>query len=169
MKKLFLPCLALFAAVLMASCATWTYLSYKSSPDAPAHSGTHTVQGLKKPVKIVYDAHSVPHIIAENEEDMVFATGWVHARERLFQMDLMRHVVYGRLSEMFGNSPNSVLPVGGTLGVDRFFRGLGLFRAGELSAAKIGAEGRALGEAYVAGVNEAMKTGTLPIEFGCWA
>src|SRR5688572_12547818 len=83
----------------------------------PSYSGTVAVAGLTHPVEIYFDTYGVPHIYADNEEDLFFALGYVHAQERLFQMELLRRVSAGRLSEIFG---------AGLVDTDRFFRMLGL-------------------------------------------
>src|SRR4051812_26436804 len=68
--------------------------------------GTLQVSGLTAPVRIVRDTWGVPHIRAENQDDLFFAQGFVQAQDRLFQMDLWRRSVQGRLSEVLG--PNFV-------------------------------------------------------------
>jgi penicillin amidase len=61
------------------------------------------INGLEKPVKIYYDETGIPHIYASSEHDLYMATGYVMAKERLWQMDLLRRVTLGRLSEIFGD------------------------------------------------------------------
>jgi penicillin amidase len=65
-------------------------------------SGTLTTNGLRAPVRVVRDRWGVPHITAENQDDLFFAQGFVQAQDRLFQMDLWRRSVQGRLSEVLG-------------------------------------------------------------------
>ena len=74
---------------------------------------------------------------------MVFAQGFVHAQERLWQMDFTRRVVFGRLSEVLGET---------ALPVDRVMRTLGLFRTAEQEAEKVSGELRSLLDAYCAGI-----------------
>ena len=83
----------------------------------PVVDGTIEVQGLGAPVEIVRDAHAVPHIEAESFEDAVFAQGFVHAQDRLWQMDFRRRLGTGRLAEVLGPA---------ALPTDRFIRTLGL-------------------------------------------
>jgi penicillin G amidase len=64
------------------------------------------VSGLAAPVRIVRDHHGIPHIYAQSQDDLFFAQGFVQAQDRLFQMDLWRRSVQGRLSEVLG--PNFV-------------------------------------------------------------
>lgn len=69
-------------------------------------SGTIAAAGLTAPVRIVRDRWGVPHIYAANQDDLFFAQGFVQAQDRLFQMDLWRRSVQGRLSEVLG--PNFI-------------------------------------------------------------
>lgn len=62
-------------------------------------------QGLKKNVKVVYDDRLVPHIFAENIEDAVFVQGFLHAQNRLWEMDFITRAAGGRLSEVLGDRP----------------------------------------------------------------
>ena len=82
--------------------------------------GTIEVQALGAPVEIVRDAHAVPHIEAESLADAVFAQGFVHAQDRLWQMDFRRRLGSGRLAEVLGPA---------ALPTDRFMRTLGFERA----------------------------------------
>ena len=68
----------------------------------PQVKGTFSIQGLKAPVEVLRDRWGVPHIYARNARDVVFAQGFVHAQERLWQMDFTRRVVFGRLAEVLG-------------------------------------------------------------------
>ena len=70
----------------------------------PQVSGTLTVDGLTAPVRVVRDRWGVPHIYARNQDDLFFAQGFVQAQDRLFQMDLWRRSVQGRLSEVLGSN-----------------------------------------------------------------
>ncbi len=102
------------------------------------------IQGLSGPVDIGFDADGIPRIHAANELDAAAALGFVHARDRLFQMDLMRRAASGQLSEIAG-------PV--TLPYDRMMRTLGLRRAAEAAYPTLPPETRAMLEAYTRGVN----------------
>jgi penicillin amidase len=79
-----------------------------SRPDAPPllppPSGTLAVNGLRDIVTVIRDTAGIPHITAANEDDLFFAQGFVQAQDRLFQMDLWRRSVQGRLSEVLGAS-----------------------------------------------------------------
>ncbi|HRN68911.1 MAG TPA: penicillin acylase family protein, partial [Promineifilum sp.] len=58
--------------------------------------------GLKSPVHIFRDANGIPNIYAENTEDLYFAQGYVHAQDRMWQMEFWRHIAQGRVSEIVG-------------------------------------------------------------------
>jgi penicillin amidase len=98
----------------------------------------------------------VPHIYADSERDLFFAQGFVHAQDRLWQMDFQRRLIAGRLSEVMGPK---------TVPVDRWFRVLGMRRVAEQEVRLIGDDVRAGLEAYTAGVSARMRQGRLPVEF----
>ncbi len=120
--------------------------------------GTVTLPGLTHPVDVVRDANAVPHIFAQSREDALFALGFVHAQDRLFQMDFQRRVGAGRLSEVLGSA---------TLGTDTFLRTLGVYRVAQRTLPGLSPETRGALEAYAAGVNAFLKQrrGALPPEF----
>ncbi|MBA3947677.1 MAG: penicillin acylase family protein [Herpetosiphonaceae bacterium] len=125
----------------------------------PQTDGTITVQGLQAPVEIVRDVDAVPHIRAGNEADALFGLGYVHAQDRLWQMEFQRRVGYGRLSEVLGAA---------TLDTDKFLRTLGTGRAAESAWSHTAPAARTSIEAYVSGVNAFISTHhgrALPIEF----
>jgi penicillin amidase len=124
----------------------------------PRTRGTIRVPGLQGPVEVIRDRWGVPHIYADSAEDLFFAQGYVHAQDRLWQMELQRRAGSGRLSEVLGET---------TLEIDRFFRVLGLNRAAEAEAEALDDETRRVLEAYVAGVNAyiASRPGRLSVEF----
>ena len=132
----------------------WFYL--RSS--LPQTDGTIVVNGLTAPVSITRDAHGIPTIVAETDTDAAFALGYVHAQDRLFQMDLMRRYGAGRLAEWFGAV---------AVPADRFTRTLGLYRAAEAQYAHLSPTVRGILDAYAAGVNAWIKTrpGALPPEY----
>ncbi len=110
----------------------------------PPDNETLRIPGLSAPVEITFDGNGVPRIRAANERDAAAAVGFVHARDRMFQMELMRRAASGRLSELVG---------AGTLPIDKQMRVLGLGRLAEGDVAAQSPETRALLEAYAAGVN----------------
>ncbi len=107
------------------------------------HMRAH-IPHLSAPVTVTFDQDGIPRIRAANEHDAVAVLGYVHAGDRMFQMDLMRRAASGRLSEIAGPK---------TLPIDRTMRTLGLRRRAIEDFAALPADTRALLEAYAAGVN----------------
>lgn len=99
--------------ILILATAAWMVLQYYK----PTYHGTLKLKGLSAEVEVIYDTHGVPHIYAESERDAHFALGFVHAQDRLFQMEMIRRVASGRLAEILG--PDLVE-------TDQFFRTIGL-------------------------------------------
>lgn len=134
---------ALSIAWLCSSCST----IFESS--VPIRSGTLSVSGLSSPVAIVRDSYGVPHITANNDHDLYFAQGFVHAQDRLFQMEMERRVARGELAGIFGER---LLPA------DRLFRHLGFAARAPSMIASWPESSRRIVEAYCAGVNAAISS-----------
>jgi penicillin amidase len=113
---------------------------------------------LGGPLTISRDRHGVPTIHASSMNDAAFGLGFVHAQDRLWQMETMRRLGAGRLSEVMGRS---------TLPLDRYFRTLGLHHLAQETYRQLPDEARRLLESYAAGVNHFLKSdiGPLPPEF----
>ncbi len=128
----------------------------KLSP--PATSGEVKLAGLAAPVELVWDQNAVPHIFAGSMRDAYRTLGWIHARDRLWQMETQRRIGQGRLSELVGSLG---------LGLDREMRVLGEYRLAEASYATLDPDIRADLDAYAAGVNDyiAHPAAPLPLEF----
>ena len=90
------------------------------------------------------DAYGVPHIYADNAEDLFEAQGYVHAQDRFYEMDFRRHLAAGRLSELFGKSQ---------VETDAYVRTLGWRRVAEQELALLAPSTRRYLDAYAAGVN----------------
>ena len=141
--------------VLLAAAMFLRYQIRKSFPDT---AGTLSVHGLAAPVRVLRDPYGVPRIEAENEHDLMMATGFVHAQDRLWQMDLMRRTGEGRLSDLFGPS---------TLPFDRMFRIVGIRRTALQIMARMAAGSLDRLRWYADGVNAyiASAKGRYPVEF----
>lgn len=128
----------------------------------PAYSGSATVPGLDRPVEILRDRHAIPHIFAATERDAYFALGYVHAQDRLWQMETMRRGGAGRLSELVGTRFGDW-----ALRLDRSMRTLGVYRRAEAVYEDMPPDVRRAFDSYAAGVNAWMETRAeaLPIEF----
>jgi penicillin amidase len=132
------------------------YLFLRSS--LPQVEGRIAVSGLHAAVTIARDSDGVPLITAADDEDAAFGLGFVHAQDRLFQMEAMRRNGAGRLSEIFGAQ---------TVAIDRQMRVLGLYRLAEAEFASLSDPVRRGLASYAAGVNAflATRSGALPPEF----
>ncbi|MEW6509704.1 MAG: penicillin acylase family protein [Bacteroidota bacterium] len=134
------------------------FLRYQIRKSFPVDSGLLSVPGLDSAVTVSRDPYGVPVVDARNEHDLMFATGFVHAQDRLWQMDLVRHAGEGRLSELFGQS---------TVPFDRMFRIVGIRRTAEAIAATMSPASLERLQWYADGVNACIATagGDLPVEF----
>lgn len=151
---------------LLLSCKTIHYVTYNISPNKPSLNGKVSSSFTKSDVKIVFDKYLIPHIEAANDYDAFYALGYVHAMERLFQIELMKRFAYGRISETFGNVKfgyNSIFA--DALTMDVWLRTIGLWRAAEVSIKKMDEESIRIAEAYCAGVNDYIRSGNIQIEF----
>ena len=133
-----LSALAVFLVVLAVGVAGVLWWSL------PGSAIEADIPGLSAPIRIAIDADGVPHIAAATALDGAAALGFMHARDRTTQMELMRRAASGRLSELVGSS---------TLRLDRFMRVLGLRRRAEAEVAELDGDTRAMLEAYARGVN----------------
>lgn len=124
----------------------------------PQTSGTLKTAGLSAPVQVHRDRYGVVNLYAENDHDLFFAQGYVHAQDRLWQMDFMRNVSSGTLSTLLGER---------AIGNDVAQRTFGLRRAGEKELATVDPDTREILQAYADGVNAyvAANRGRLPLEY----
>lgn len=143
------------STLVLALLAGGAYLYLRQS--LPQVDGEIRLAGLSGPVEILRDRYGIPHIHAGSPADASFALGFVHAQDRLWQMEMNRRIAAGRLSEVVGK---------GGLETDRFLRTLGIRRAAEANLKALDAETRAMLDAYAAGVNAYLaRNPVLPIEF----
>ncbi|UII29806.1 penicillin acylase family protein [Fulvivirga ulvae] len=131
------------------------YVNYQK----PEYQGEYEFEGLEKTVRVHFDTYGTPHIYARNNLDAYRALGYVHAQDRLWQMELMRRIASGRLAEIFGKK---------LLETDKFFRTVGIHEYSKKNVAEL-RERKArilpLAEAYLEGVNEFLIEGKTPVEF----
>jgi penicillin amidase len=124
----------------------------------PVYDGRASIPGLARPVRIVRDEHAMPAIYARSFEDALVAQGFAMAQDRMFQLELLRHLASGRLSELAGAS---------TLAQDRLFRTIGLRRIAERLLPRLDAGPRRTFEAFSRGIDAYLQTQaeTLPAEY----
>ena len=128
-------------------------------PAGPSRGGSPPtpLAGLNDAAKVTRDDKGIAHIQAGNEHDLFFLQGYVHAQDRLFQMDMNRHLGRGALAEMLGEA---------ALPTDVQLRTIGLHRAAERSLHVLSSRMLAALQAYADGVNASLQTLTLPPEYG---
>ena len=124
----------------------------------PQTSGILVLPGLEQKVEIFRDRWGIPHIYAQTAHDLFFSQGFVHAQDRLFQMELNRRTAQGRLSELFG-------PL--ALDTDRAARVFGFERLGKADLENAAPDLRQVMQSYAAGVNAFLShpSSRLPVEF----
>jgi penicillin amidase len=131
-------------------------LSFRLS--LPKEKGEITVAGLTSAVKVVRDRFGVPHVFAPTDQDLFFAVGYIHAQDRMWQMELFRRAGFGRLSEIFGAQ---------TVEQDKYLRNLGFKDAALKDYENLTADIKEALIAYSNGVNAWMSAKKLdwPPEF----
>ncbi|MGB3150332.1 MAG: penicillin acylase family protein [Maribacter sp.] len=124
----------------------------------PDYDGDKELTNLNTQVKVYYDTYGVPHIYGDDEKDAFRTLGYVHAQDRLWQMELLRRIGSGGLSEVFGKD---------LIGTDKFFLSLGIDDASIKTVSKVDKNKEAvqLAEAYLDGINQFIADGPTPIEF----
>ena len=125
----------------IAAIALAYYFAARSLPD---YTGTRQVAGITAPVEIVRDNANVPHIFGATDEDVLFALGYAHAQDRMWQMTMLRRTAQGRLSELFGER---------TVGIDEVLRRYDIYTLSVSSVAAQTDETKSALEAYADGVN----------------
>ncbi|MEQ1657744.1 MAG: penicillin acylase family protein [Hylemonella sp.] len=153
-KVLFILLIVLITALAIAIAAGVWHARSK----LPQRSGTLTLSQLKAPVLVNWDERGVPHLQAQNETDLYRALGFLHAQDRLFQMEMVRRLARGELAEILGPK---------LLDTDRLFRTLELRAHAEERVKRIDRNSPAwVGLlAYLDGINEFQDTRPLPVEF----
>lgn len=128
-------------------------------PSLPKYSGKLALTGLKKSVAVQWDSLAIPHVFAADEADLFFTQGFLHAQERLWQMDLSRRFLAGRMAELFGDFalPSKDLTHAfrnrTCADLDYFMRLLGLGACAEASLDLLTEDLRVRLDAYCEGVN----------------
>lgn len=124
----------------------------------PTYKGEIELKNLSQDVVVHFDEYAVPHIDANSQEDAYISLGFLHAQERLWQMELIRRIAPGRLSEILGRD---------LLKTDMFFSGLGIEEASEIAIANLDKEAMSyrLSQKYLDGINQFIEEGQTPVEF----
>ena len=141
--------------IVLAVAALGYHLSMRSAPE---YARTHVLVGPRAEVEIVRDANAVPHIFAETEYDAYFALGFVHAQDRLWQMELRRRLAQGRISELAGGFASYTGQEDFLLRVDVTMRALDLYGHAQRSLPYQSPDIHRALSAYAAGVNAWLDT-----------
>lgn len=154
LKKRYKILVGLVLVLLVMVGTGFAYVQYLK----PTYEGQKALAGMQQETAVYFDEYGIPHIYAETEADAMVALGYVHAQDRLWQMELMRRIAPGRLSEIFGSK---------LLKTDRFFAGIGIDENSEQVVAKLDKNSPSyqLSLAYLKGINQFIAHGPTPIEY----
>jgi penicillin amidase len=167
--------LLIFLTLLVAG--TFVWFSHIAHASLPQLNGRVQVQGLQATVRVLRDAHGVPHLIAANLDDLLFAQGYITAQDRLWQMDMTRRFVGGELSEILPSSTGigsttskdtgATRQQGTWLDHDKQQRILRLRAIAERVAEQLPAREHRFFEQYARGINAYIEEhrSLLPVEF----
>ena len=124
----------------------------------PSLSGEISIKNLDKTSKVYLDDYGIPHIYASTEKDAMLILGYVHAQDRLWQMELLRRIAPGKLSEIFGSK---------ALENDKMFISLGINENSIKTVEQLEKNSTQyiLAQAYLDGINQYMTSGKTPIEY----
>jgi penicillin amidase len=154
MKKLKKSLLIVFSFLVILALAIVVYGFYLK----PNYDGALSIKSISKETNVYFDDYGVPHIYAANQKDAMVVLGYVHAQDRLWQMELIRRIAPGRLSELFGTR---------ALKNDKFFIGLGIDENSDKAIAELDKNGKPyqMAMAYLDGINQYLEDGKTPVEF----
>ncbi|MEX0363045.1 MAG: penicillin acylase family protein, partial [Allomuricauda sp.] len=154
MKKLKKVLLVLAGLVLIVAIGVFVFVQSLK----PDYDGKISLAGISNEVNVYFDDYGIPHIYATNEKDATKALGYVHAQDRLWQMELLRRVAKGKLSEVFGAD---------LVETDKFFLSLGIDDKSVQAVSEMDMDSEAviLAQAYLEGVNQFIEEGPTPVEF----
>ena len=144
MERVFVWLMRITLSVAAAAGLLVSFAYFFLSQSLPDYSKTVEFSHVTEEIEIVRDTANVPHIFGKNDQDTLFALGYVHAQDRLWQMTMLRRTAQGRLSELFGAE---------TLTVDMVVRRLGIYSASRASLSALRPDTMAKLEAYAKGVN----------------
>ncbi len=138
-----------------------THGFWKTSALKQSRNTSIEIKCLKGMATVVYDEMGIPHIFADNEEDLMYAQGYAEAKDRLWQMEFQMYAAAGRLTELVGAK---------ALPLDRFSRRIGIVRAAKTSLAEVEKNpvSKMIVESFTAGVNayiDQLSPSELPIEY----
>jgi len=153
-KLLLIITTTLFSIIFIAAIGGYFWLQ----SSLPAFEGQATVPGVDARISVIRDSNGIAHIFAQNRNDALTGLGFAQAQDRLFQLETLRHVAQGRLSELVGS---------GGLELDKKVRTLGVHRVGAISGSRMSPQALNAVESYVRGINAFIDNhrGSWPLEF----
>ena len=133
-------------------------LGYFVNSLKPQYSGNLKLKGLSDKVEVYYDTYGIPHIYAKNQTDAYIALGYIHAQDRLWQMEVIRRIAPGRLAEIFGK---------GLIQTDKFFASMDLGTAADNTIKNLDKNSKQYKytQAYLKGINQFIDNGPTPVEY----
>lgn len=158
LRRIFIALLGVIILAALAVVGGRIWIQSAMRKALPMLDGSLQVQGLQAEVRVERDEHGIPHVIASNMDDLVFAQGYVTAQDRLWQMDILRRHAAGDLAEILGK---------GLVSHDKLQRYLQLRATAEHAIQQIDPSQRHAMEVYALGVNAFINShrSTLPAEF----
>ncbi len=158
MKILKIVLVVFLVIIALAAVGGFIFVRYTASKALPDYSKNFTLPGNTAMVKVYRDSTAMPHIVAENEMDLYRTAGYLMAQDRIWQMDLLRRLTQGRLSEIFGKR---------MVGADQLFRSLHFSSKSEIVLDSCSSGILSSLEAFSEGVNQYLtdNKGKLPLEF----
>ncbi|MFA8342897.1 MAG: penicillin acylase family protein [Rhodothermaceae bacterium] len=148
MKKWLKTLIGITVTIIFLATGIFSYSYLMLQSNLPEYEGEESVAGLETGVEVFRDNHAIPYIYANSRFDAAFSTGYLHAQERMFQMDVMRRAGAGRLSEIFGTK---------TVNFDKMFRTLQIGAVAEKAVASLEDDTKKMLEAYANGINEYLR------------
>ena len=148
MERIFVWLVRITLSVAAFSVLILFFVYFFLSQSLPNYNKTVQFSHLIAKTEVVRDTANVPHIFATNDHDTLFALGYVHAQDRLWQMTMLRRTAQGRLSELFGKE---------TLSIDKVVRRLGIYGAAHNSVSALRPSTQLKLNAYAQGVNARLK------------
>jgi len=158
MSKLKKVGLGIAVLLIIAAAGGFAYIRHLATRGIPDYDGKLQLSGLSAEVMVYRDQYAVPHIYAQNEQDLYMAVGYCMAQDRLFQMDLIRRVTMGRLAEVVGEK---------AVKIDHLMRALRIPEKSRLMISKTDPVILSQAEAFCTGINQfvALHKDRLPVEF----
>ena len=164
-KKVKLILVLIFTVVFLVSCGSsaMKYIGHRMAPDKTPIKGENTlyIDGVDSTITIHFDEYGVPHIIAQDEKAMAFAFGYMHGRDRRFQLETLKLLSSGKMRELIGDKDAS----GVMTNLEVFSRMIGLEKDAQAILDSCDEKDMTIFNAYADGINTATEIEPIPLEF----